>query len=434
MLVYVSHITPRISYSFQFVLKEILNLSFEFTSDKQRFGSHHGPKINYSEEKIAEAVNLKPHPLLFETGIQVQQIEVLEQNKTTIFFFTDPKSDLPFDLFAATFYMVTRYEEYLSFSPDSHGRFPAVESLAFKNGFLEEPVVDQWATWLADILQEKFPGFEIPKRSFRYIPTIDIDVAWAYKYKGIVRTVGAFTKALINGNFSDNRKRLKVLFGIEPDPYEVYAAFSKLHQSGNLKPVYFFLVGRYGTFDKNHSVQKKKYRQLIQKTATMAEVGIHPSYGSNSNETALKQEIDQLSEIMGKKVEKSRQHFLKLSIPETYRKLNRLGIREDYTMGFSALPGFRAGTCTPFHFYDLEKEEQTRLRIFPFQVMDGTLNQYMRLDPIAAVQKIQKLAGAVKQVNGTFISLWHNESLSEQREWKNWSKVYEELLEICKAE
>jgi hypothetical protein len=102
-------------------------------------------------------------------------------------------------------------------------------------------------------------------------------------------------------------------------------------------------------------------------------------------------------------------------------------------MGFASKPGFRAGTCTSFDFYDLEKEEQTMLRIYPFQVMDGTLNQYMKLNPKEAVEKIRKIVTSVKFVQGTFISLWHNESIGEQRDWKGWSGVYEEVLKICKS-
>lgn len=98
-------------------------------------------------------------------------------------------------------------------------------------------------------------------------------------------------------------------------------------------------------------------------------------------------------------------------------------------MGYASLPGFRAGTCTPFPFYDLTSEKETSLRIFPFQVMDGTLNQYMKLSPDEALEECKKLIDEVKKVNGTFISLWHNESLSEMREWKQWRNVYYKLLE-----
>jgi hypothetical protein len=433
ILVYTSNITPRVRYIFHFIFHDILNMAYDLTSDKQKFEASGLPRINYSETEMEGILKIIPHSLLFETGIKEQKIRITEWKGTKLFFQTDSLLDVPFDLFAASFFLLTRYEEYLPHKKDIHGRFPAEESLSFKNGFLEEPVVDQWAFLFANVLKHQYPNFKIPERKFQYIPTIDIDVAYAYKYKGLGRTVGAFAKDLIQFNFHNNLSRIKVLLGLEKDPYDTYDFFEKLHQHYDLSPVFFFLVGRYAQFDKNHSIRKKEYQELIKKISTGVQVGLHPSYGSNSDYNALKKEADGFSQIIGRKVAKSRQHFLKLTIPETYRNLNRIGIQEDYTMGFASKPGFRAGTCTSFYFYDLEMEEQTLLKIFTFQVMDGTLNQYMKLNQEEAVEKIRKIVNSVKLVNGTFISLWHNESVGEQREWKDWSGVYEEMLKICKS-
>ncbi len=434
ILIYTPHITPRIRYIVQFIFNDILNMAYELTSDVPKFEASELPRINYSEKEIKATIHIVPHSLLSETGIKEQDIHVTEWKTTKVFFQTGSSQKMPFDIFAASFYLISRYEEYFPHEKDKHGRFRAEDSLAFKNGFSEEPVVDQWALLLAGTIKKQYPNFEIPERKFQYIPTVDIDIAYAYKYKGFGRTSGAFAKALLNFNFADNLKRLKVLTGLEKDPYDTYGFFENLHKSYNLKPVFFFLVGQYGQFDKNHSLKKKEFRELIKKISHIAEVGVHPSYKSNSNFEALEKEISALSRVYGRKVEKSRQHFLKLTIPETYRNLIKLGITDDYTMGFASKPGFRAGTCTPFYFYDLEKEEQTSLKVFPFQVMDGTLNHYMKLNREEALQKIQTLVKAVKRVNGTFISLWHNESVGEQREWEGWSGVYEGMLKICKSE
>jgi hypothetical protein len=433
ILVYASNITPRVKYIFHFIFHDILNIAYKLTSERAEFERSNLVRINYSETELEGALRVIPHTLLFETGIKEQNIRVTNWKDTKVFFQTDSLLKVPFDLFAASFYLLTRYEEYLPHKKDGHGRFPAEESLAFKNDFLEEPIVDQWAFLLADEIKQRYPNFILPERKFRYIPTIDIDIAYAYHYKGFGRTIGAFAKDLVKLNVSDNLDRVKVLLGLEKDPYDTYDFFGKLHQKYNLTPVFFFLVGRYSQFDKNHSIRKKEYRALIQKISGSGPVGLHPSYGSNSDFNALKREAEEFSQLIGSKVVRSRQHFLKLTIPETYRNLNKLGIKEDYTMGFASKPGFRAGTCTSFDFYDLEKEEQTMLRIYPFQVMDGTLNQYMKLNPEEAVEKIRKIVTSVKFVQGTFISLWHNESVGEQRDWKGWSGIYEEVIKICKS-
>lgn len=432
ILIYTSNITPRVKYIFHFIFNDIFNVAYNLTSDKQKFKTSKLPRINYSESEIKGTVKIKPHTLLFETEIKKYTIDITQWKGNKIFFQTDLLSDMPFDPFSASFYLLTRYEEYLPCQKDKYERFPAEESLAFKNNFLEEPIIDQWAFHLAEILKIHYPDFEIQERKYNYIPTVDIDVAYAYKFKGFVRTTGAFAKALINFNFTDNLKRIKVLLGLDKDPYDTYDLLEKLHKKYDVKPIFFFLVGRYAQFDKNHSLKKKKFQELIKRISSAENVGVHPSYNSNSDFDALQSEVEGLSQIINKKVEKSRQHFLKLKIPETYRNLNKLDIRQDYTMGFASKPGFRAGTCTPFHFYDLEKEEQTALKVYSFQVMDGTLNEYMKLNQQEALEIIRKIADSVKRVNGTFITLWHNESVGEQRFWKGWSGVYEEMIKICK--
>lgn len=98
-------------------------------------------------------------------------------------------------------------------------------------------------------------------------------------------------------------------------------------------------------------------------------------------------------------------------------------------MGFASQTGFRAGTCTPFKFFDLNNNRQTKLVIHPFQVMDVTLKNYMQLQPEEAWQLTEKLMLEIKNVNGTFISLWHNESLSDSGQWQGWTKVFQQILE-----
>ncbi len=83
--------------------------------------------------------------LLFRIGIQEQSFHVEEFKELPTFYQTNDNSDLPFDPFAASFYLVSRYEEYLPYQPDQFGRFPAKASVAYQNGFLKKPVVNHYA-------------------------------------------------------------------------------------------------------------------------------------------------------------------------------------------------------------------------------------------------------------------------------------------------
>ncbi len=97
-------------------------------------------------------------------------------------------------------------------------------------------------------------------------------------------------------------------------------------------------------------------------------------------------------------------------------------------MGFQDHIGFRAGTCTPFKWFDLTKNKTSELTIYPFCVMDVTLKNYMKLSEKEAEKVILKLLESVKKVNGTFISIFHNDSISNYGEWESWKELYEKLI------
>lgn len=137
-----------------------------------------------------------------------------------------------------------------------------------------------------------------------------------------------------------------------------------------------------------------------------------------------------MKEITGKEITKSRQHYLRLSFPKTYRRLIKQGISEDYTMGYAARVGFRAGICTPFLFYDLKKDRVTNLKAYPFQVMDVTLKNYLSLSTEEAKKTIERLMLEVKNVGGAFISIWHNETLNERDGWAGYKEVFEYMNEL----
>ncbi len=337
----------------------------------------------------------------------------------------------PFDPFAASFYLVSRYEEYLPHLRDYHDRYDTSESLAYQKNFLHKPLVNIYALMLKDLLKNKYPKMIFPEKKYRFISTIDIDNAWAYLEKGLMRTAGAYARSIINLNFEELFERTKPYWERQKDPYDTYDLQFELQRKFKFKAIYFFLLGEYGENDKNVPIDSRKFRSLIKSIADYAETGIHPSYGSNKNPARLKKELTELTKILKREVTKSRQHFLILKLPETYRRLIELDITDDYTMGYALQVGFRASICSPFYFYDLDNEQITSLKIHPFAVMDATLKYYMKVQPEDAMNHIAPLIEEVRKVNGDFISLWHNESLSENKLWAGWKRVYEDLVEAA---
>ncbi|MDP2424305.1 MAG: polysaccharide deacetylase family protein [Bacteroidales bacterium] len=429
ILVHVPRITARLSYTFKLIFSTLLGCQFRFTTNDNDYVVHEDAKFSYGPLAIGAGLHFHASDLLFETGIGHPRLQVGEfEGVKTIFPVYVTNAVLPYDPFAASFFMVSRYEEYMPYIKDIYGRFPVFESLAFKQGFINRPVVNLWARQVAGILKSHFPEFNCKPGHYNFVPTFDIDQAWAYLSKGVVRNAGAMIKQAGRGQFSDIAHRLKVLTRRIPDPFDTYGYQFSLQQQFGLKPIYFILFGRYGTFDRNTPVQSVHFSKLIKSLADTAQVGLHPSYASNTDIQLLKEEKKGLEDVLNREVYCSRQHYLKLNLPETYRNLSLVDVTYDYTMGFAARPGFRAGICTPFQFYDIDFETETSITVVPFAVMDGTLRDYMDLQPKEAIKHIEALINEVKAVHGTFVSLWHNESLSETDRWLGWRRVYEELI------
>ena len=370
-LIYTTTSSPRLKYTFDLVFKAILGIDYTFTHDAQVFISDPNPKMNYSVESFGDELFFYASGLLFEKGIRKQEISVFDWNDTKCFFATHPKYIFPFDPFAAAFYLVSRYEEYLPHQRDRYDRFDAKESLAFEKGFLQKPVINIWAKKIQKIINGKYPQLKFPKRNYQYLSTIDIDNAYAYKEKGLMRTGGALIRSLSKLSFKEIFDRTSVLLGYKDDPYDTYHILNSIQQHNGLTCIYFFLLGDYGENDKNVPSSRKKFQSLIKSIADYSDVGIHPSFGSNADPSKLRNEISRLRKVLKRDVTKARQHFLMLHFPATYRRFIDHDITDDYTMGFSGEVGFRASICTSFYFYDLELEASTKLMIHPFAVMFG---------------------------------------------------------------
>jgi len=425
--IYAPILSRRLEYTLHLIFNLVLKSNYVWIDDIAK-ANKKLPLINYSPKEIENTLNIIPHSLLFEEDIHPIKIEV---ENDYFFFRTSSQSDCMFDVFASTFYMVTRYEEYLPVTRDEHGRFSAEESLAYKHQFLDKAVVERWALLLQEKIQKLWTSYKFPEREYHYLSTIDVDSAFAFRAKGFARLWGGFAKAFLRKDKDDIRLRWAYIFKNKKDPFDTFDFILEQFQKYNTKNIFFFLVGKNAAFDKNISLKKKDFRVLIQNLSRNTEIALHPSYQSNEDIRLLKQEKENLSKVVNTPIRKSRQHFLKLELPKTYQHLVKLGIKEDYSMGFASHYGFRAGIATAYPFFDLSENRELDLIVHPFQIMDGTLNQYLSLSPEESLLAIEKIVEEIRYVKGTFISLWHNESLSEMREWKNWKNVFVKMLEIA---
>ena len=436
LLVHVPKLTNRLGYTLNVLLKHVLRIDFSITTSDDDFLNYSGPRLCYGQKRLGDSLFIKSCDLLKQTSIVEQEPRPFCHDELWRLFPVYGRDlDFDFDLLAATFYMVSRYEEYLPYREDEHGRFTPADSVAGQAGFLHLPVVDHWACMLRDAIAARYPEFHIPQRTYEFVQTVDIDAAWCYLHKGLFRTItGIMRDAFWRRDWPEVARRCRVLLKREADPFDTFdyiIGLSGRSHSSNL--LFFSLMADYDQYDKPASYLNNHHRELLQHIDDHALMGIHPGYNSMENPRSLDEEIRRLQDILHRPIVRARYHFLRLRLPESYRMLVHAGIQDDYTMGYADTIGFRAGISSPYPFYDLERDLEIPLMVHPFCVMDTTLQKYMKLTPDAALEQYRNLIDEVRSVGGTFCCILHNQNLGELFGWQGWRQVYEQMLQMAKA-
>lgn len=427
LLVYTHNISPRLNYIFKHICTRILGFEVNFTTKIEDFITHDSLKMSYTKQALGNEFFVKSHDMLFEQGLSDVEINIQKWDNTKCFFLNGDKSAIPFDIFSASFYMLSRYEEYLPHVKDAFGRFSAEESLAFKSGFLHQPVVDIWAYKFKAALQAQFPEFKFPNKHYSVKPIIDVPSPYKFKLKGFLRTIGGTLSDLSKLKIVSLYDRFGVLLRFKNDPHDTFRYLLNRQKNTRFKFLFFFLIGELSTYDKGVSPNKKDFVSLIKHVADYCQVGLKISFFALEDEKRLKREKEKMEDILNTNLIASRQSHSKLNLPETYRNLISLEIKEDYTMGYPNHIGFRAGSCTPFLFYDLDYEVQTPLKIIPYQLMDvALLKQWSLLDK---KKVLNELISSIKAVNGEFVSVFHNYTFSEEKEWEGFKELFNLILD-----
>jgi hypothetical protein len=427
IVLYTDTITPRLVYIARFVLERVLGYRLRITSNRLEFEQSPLPGISYSTTRLGKGFWIKPAFLLQEHGIRpIDPLVGTWEDVPSLF--ASAEGDLPLDIFSAGFYLISRYEEYLPFEADVHGRFEANQSIAFASRFLHLPLVDIWSVKMAEKLRKIYPSLAVPEIKHTLQPTVDVDMAWKYRQKGFARWMGGFAREAMLVDLWEITNRIQVTRRLKEDPFFTFDQFDHMHQQAHLSPKWFVPVAQRGEHDKNPHPGNNAYHKLIRRLDNTGEVGLHPSYAAGKDPGLLKHEVGLLSGILGRNIRVSRQHYLLFRFPSSARALLEAGIHEDYTMGYATQAGFRASTAYPFEFYDLEKEEITSLVFRPFQIMDRTLAGYLGLGSQQAIQIASEMASTIKKTGGALVPIWHNETLAEEGMFERYGEVYESIL------
>lgn len=424
LLIYTQKITPRITYSFKHICTTILGIPISFTSKIEEFIAHEGMKISYGRQSLGNEIFIQNVDLLLEQGLSDVEVKVQKWEDVPCFFAVSENSSIPFDIFAASFFLLTRYEEYLPHVKDKEGRFPASESLAQQEGFLEFPVVDLWALKFRSTLQQRFPEVEFPKRFSRNHNIVAVTEAFCYRKKGIVRAVLGFLLDFFQLKIKYVSDRLQVMMGFKKDPYDNYNTLIKFLKKHGLSLKFMFQVSDFSTYDRNLNHNRLEFQSLIKSVADYAEVGLQLGFYANQKMKILKQEKVRLESILKRPITSGINSKFNLLLPDTYNNMAELEFQNDYSMGYPEALGFRAGTSTPFLFYDINFEITTPLIIHPYVLSTQALEGMKESD---VERKVNEIKTQIDRVGGELVTIFTNIDFSE---YSNANRNYSLLKKI----
>lgn len=332
------------------------------------------------------------------------------------------------DIIAATFFMLSRWEETVVPARDEHERFPATASVAYKQGFLDRPVVDEYALILREWLKVLLPGWDPKRRSFSVKLSHDVDRIRSFpNWYAAIRTFGGD----LLKRHSPRRAWQTGVGAIFPHQNPCFKGVRFLaelsHEYGLGDDAFYFMAAGPGQFECSYDPASPLIRRCIEDLREQGfEIGFHAGYHTFNDPEQLAKEKARLDAVLGETRYGGRQHFLRFQVPHTWRHWEQVGLSYDSTMTYADHEGFRCGTCHPFRPFDVEQNRELDLWEWPLIVMDGTLHDYRGLTPEQSEARILKLARRCKQVEGTFTLLWHNSSLDG--EWRPWAEVYRQVV------
>jgi hypothetical protein len=338
------------------------------------------------------------------------------------------------DIFAASFFMLTRWEEYVNKNRDLYNRFPATESLAFKQSFLDRPVVNEYIEELKSKLLELDNTLEFKKREYQLFLTHDIDHIYQWKsWKQVLKVaLGDIVKrkslalALerVVEYYLIKRKKIK-------DPFDTFDWLMDKSEAIGVKSRFYFMSGGVTSFDNNYKIDEPKSLELIKKIKNRGHIiGIHPSYNAYNDFEQFKKEKELLEKVSEQKIVEGREHYLRFEVPHTWQVWEDNGMKVDSTCGYADKEGFRCGTGDEFSVFNILTRKKLKLKERSLIYMDDNHHSYnQNISQNDSFNLISKLIDNTKKYNSSATLLFHNSIFTNGKNI-DFRKLYNQVMEL----
>lgn len=364
------------------------------------------------------------------------------------------------DIIASSFFMLTRYEEVIVDVADELERFPVRASLACKEGFLDQPVVNEYMellwSWMHSLQPQLYRSHFWPdNKALAVCLTHDVDVLRLYRFSYLAGIALRRLKLLLIPKSGMATSQLKenlafvpaqnmlrvalimayefgrVLFKLKRDPCDTFDYILGLEEVYGFSSSFYFMACIAGTYDLRYILNNHQTIKTIRKIERNGcEVGLHGSYDSYKDIRKMAEEKGRLDKVVLNSNYGCRQHYLRWKTPETWRIQSKLGLLYDTTLGFADRVGFRCGFCFPYKPFDVRENRVLDIWELPLIVMEASFAypDYRKLSSEAGYSELIRYIDIVKKYHGNFVLLWHNSSFDSRGKWMRKKETYDKLM------
>lgn len=325
------------------------------------------------------------------------------------------------DLLLVVLLTMSRWEEAIATEHDAHGRFCARQSAAFKDGFLERPIVDEYGLAFEQAVKFLNPAWRPAEKKLRAKISHDADhIGIPFQKKNILRRI----------SHGDPKNTWRELWGWLPacDPADLCAVreIVRLTREHKLESAVYWMGSPPSVRDGGYDPRHRKVRKVIDWLREYGvECGVQPGYSTYRSPERLRREVNVLREVLGDGPLGGRQHYLRWCV-DTWVHWEMCGLAYDSTLSYADHIGFRCGTCIPYQPWLLSLNRAADLLEVPLLVTDRTLLEYMHLSEEESVESVRRCVDRCAAVGGVFSMVWHNDALLEP----NYRSLYMKLLQI----
>ena len=320
------------------------------------------------------------------------------------------------DLFASSFFMLTRWEESL-LGREEKGDCDENELFAVKMGIYQRPIVHEYEELLRILLSEA--GIPLKERKYVVMLSHDVDGFLTPSFSKIVKDCikqtihGAPKNKILNLTWREEIKYKKAF----PSSFSQFELYTRLSERYNIPEWFYFKVCAPGEVESTYTYNSVQTVDIVNRLKGMHNsrmvMGYHPSQSTIGNDAQWDVESKRIESLLGFVPLIGRNHHLLYNYAmlrnwESMARRTSMGFLDISNSVFHNKIGFRSGIGVGYTLFDIYQRRPMQLKEHPCQIMDTVIRYHMKSNtPEEIWEEIKTVVAYAKKFRCELILTWH---------------------------